>query len=213
MNKDLLVPLLTGFFGIVIAPLITQVVIPLARRWLGLEGQDTSPKLSPKRKPRRPKSVLLHAALGGVVGVLFGYLLIIPFLSSPCPPFSSTKVNITSPISNSDVPRLVTVQGTSCHIPNGKELLLLVVPEGVTAYYPQTGLVVISSDNWSASAYVGLDNPVDNGRGFLLIAALADQQGSAAIHKYFSQTQTDFRGLEPLPSGIQIMAQVRVVRR
>src|SRR5437016_1557054 len=81
----------------------------------------------------------------------------------------------------SAVQRLVTVQGASCHIPHGKELWLLVVPEGVTAYYPQAGPVVVSNDNWSASAYVGVDKPSDNGRGFLLIAALADQSGSAAI--------------------------------
>jgi len=213
MSKELLVPLITGLFGVVIAPLVIQVIIPLIRRRFGLDGQDTAAKTGPKRKSRRSKSSLWHAALGGVVGVLLGYFLIMPILFSPCPPFSSTKLSITSPTANSDVPRLVTVQGTSCHIPHGKELWLLVVPEGVTAYYPQTGPVVVSNDNWSASAYIGVDKPSDNGRGFLLIAALADQSGSAAIRGYFSQTQTDYRGLEPLPSGIEIMAQVRVVRR
>jgi len=214
MSKELLVPLITGLFGAVIAPIITQVVIPLIKTWAGLDGQGATVK---KRKgnigsdkPRRSRSSFWHAAIGGVVGILLGYLLM-PIIPPMCPPFSPTKVNITSPAVNSEVPRLITVQGTICHIPSERELWLLVVPEGVTAYYPQTGPVVISNDNWSASAYVGIDT--DNGKGFLVIAALTDQQGSAAMHRYFSQTQTSFTGLKSLPSGTQIKAQVRVVRR
>ena len=214
MNKEFMVALITGLFGAVIAPLITQVGIPLIRRLFGLNAKAQPSKGGPKRKPGRPKSLLLHTAAGGLGGILLGYFLILPFIASPCPPFASTKVNITSPRPDSSVPRLVTVQGTSCHIRNGEELWLLVVPEGVTAYYPQPSPVVISTDgNWSASAYIGLDKPVDVGRGFVLIAALADQQGSAAIRTYFSQARSDFKGLEPLPDGIRIMSQVRVVRR
>lgn len=193
MDTQVVVALITGLFGAVITPLMIQVAIPVI-------------------KERLP--VFLQAGIGGVVGVLLGYFLISPVFVSPCPPFSPTKVAITSPVSGASVPQLVTVQGTACHVPNERELWLLVVPEGVTAYYPQAGPIVISSDgNWSTSAYVGLDDPVDVGRGFVLIAALADQQGSAAMRGYFAQSGPEYKGLEPLPQGVQLMAQVRVVRR
>jgi len=206
MDTQIIVAITTGLFGAVITPLTAQVIIPALKK-----RRKDSPMES---KPERPLPTFLHAGVGGVIGVLLGYFLISPIFVSTCPPFAPTRVNITSPVSGTSVPRLVTVQGTACHIPNGRELWLLVVPEGVTVYYPQTGPVVISSDgNWSASAYVGLDDPIDIGRGFVLIAALADQQGSAAIRTYFAQSGPEFRGLEPLPQGVQLMAQVRVVRK
>lgn len=206
MDTQIIVAIITGLFGAVITPLTTQVAIPALKR-----PRKDRPMES---KPERSLPTFLHAGIGGVIGVLLGYFLISPISVSPCPPFAPTRVTITSPVSGTSVPRLVTVQGTACHIPNGKELWLLIVPEGVTGYYPQTGPVMISSDgNWSASAYVGMDDPVDIGRGFMLITALADQQGSATIRTYFAQSGPEFKGLEPLPQGVQLMIQVRVIRK
>jgi hypothetical protein len=166
-----------------------------------------------EKVPASP-NIYVQAVAGGVIGVLLGYFLIGQTLISPCPPFASTSVSISSPVAGSSIPQLITVQGSSCHIPKGDEVWLLVVPEGVTAYYPQMGPIVISDDGtWSASAYVGLDDPVDVGRGFMLIAATANQQGGAAIRTYFSQAGPDFRGLDPLPQGIRLMSQVRIVRK
>ena len=202
MDTQIIVTIISGLFGAVITPLTTQVVIPK------LKGQQS------KKRPEGSKLAFLQAGVGGVVGVVLGYLLISPLFVSPCPPFAPTKVTITSPVDGITVPQLVMVQGTACHIPQNRELWLLVVPEGVTSYYPQSGPVVISNDgNWSGSAYVGLDDPVDIGRGFILIAALADQQGNAAIRAYFAQSGPEFRGLEPLPQGVQLMNQVRVIRK
>ena len=206
MDTQIIVAIIAGLFGAVVTPLTTQVAIPALKR----RRKDRPIE----NKPERPLPTFLHAGIGGVVGVLLGYFLISRIFVPPCPPFAPTRVTITSPVSGTSVPRLVTVQGTACHIPNGRELWLLVVPEGVTGYYPQTGPIMISSDgNWSASAYVGLDAPIDIGRGFVLIAALADQQGSAAIRTYFAQSGPEFKGLEPLPEGIQLMTQVRVIRK
>jgi hypothetical protein len=88
------------------------------------------------------------------------------------------------------------------------------VPEGVTSYYPQAGPVVISDDGkWSTSAYIGLDNPSDVGKGFVLIASLANMEGSTAIRAYFTQSGPDFIGLDPLPQGIQLITQVQIVRK
>lgn len=208
MDTQIIVAIIAGLFGAVVGPLMAQVVIPALKERKFKKG---CPMVS---KPKRPSATLLQAGIGGVLGVLLGYFLINPIFVSPCPLFAPTRVNISSPTSDVKVPQLVTVQGTACHIPNGKELWLLIVPEGVTGYYPQTGPIEISGDgNWSASAYLGLNDPSDIGRSFVLIAALADQQGSNDMRTYFAQSGPEFTGLEPLPQGVQVITQVRVIRK
>lgn len=214
MNTQLLTAVITGIIGAVIAPLVTQVIVPLIRRWHKLNGEGGASASKPKRKRKGQTRKLLPVGIGGVVGIVLGYFLLSPIIVSTCPPFAPTKVNITSPAADSAVPRLVTVQGTSCHIPNGTDLWLPVVPEGETGYYPQTGPIVVADGSaWSVSAYIGSNDPVDIGRGFVLIAALSDKQGSTAIRTYFAQPGPEFKSLEPLPQGIQLMAQVRVNRK
>ena len=205
METSIIVTIISGLFGAVITPIVTQLIIPRFKK--GGNGDVA-------REPRRMPSVILSAALGGVVGVLVGFFLISSLFSAPCPIFSPTRVEITAPLNGSSVPRLVTVLGTACRIPKGQELWLMVVPDGTTSYYPQTSPVVVSRDgSWSASAYVGMDDPVDAGRGFVLVMALADKQGSIAIRAYFTQATAGFQGIEPLPQGVQLMTQVRVVRK
>jgi hypothetical protein len=205
MDTQIIVAIISGLFGAFITPFTAKVIIP---------------SIVKKRGGRRPRksttasNIYLQAVVGGVVGVLLGYFLIGQILVSPCPPFAQTSVSISSPAAGSSVSQLTTVEGSSCHLSEEDELWLLVVPEGVTAYYPQKSPIVLSDDgSWSASAYVGLDDPADIGRGFVLIAAIADQQGGAAIREYFSQSDADFQGLEPLPQGIRLMSQVRVIRK
>ncbi|MEW5939672.1 MAG: hypothetical protein AB1750_08430 [Chloroflexota bacterium] len=201
MDPQILSALITGVFGAIVTPLAAQALIPRLVKSRG----DAKPSST---------SLYLRSGIGGVVGVLVGYFLIGGWIKSPCPPFSPTSVTIASPVEGASSARLITVQGSACHLENDEELWLLVVPEGVTAYYPQMGPIVISSDGtWSASAYLGLDDPIDSGKGFMLIVAIADQQGAAAIRTYFSQAEGDYRGLEPLPQGIKLAAQVRVVRK
>lgn len=205
MDTQILVAIITGLFGGFITPLTTKVIIPAITR--KKEG-------GPAGTTTTPPGIYIQAIVGAAVGMLLGYFLIGRVLVSPCPPLGPTSVSISSPVAGSSIPRLVTVQGSACHLSKGEELWLLVVPEGVTAYYPQMGPIVISDDGtWTASVYAGLDDPVDVGRGFVLTAAIADQQGSAAIRTYFSQTGTDYKGLEPLPQGIRLMTQTRVIRK
>lgn len=143
-----------------------------------------------------------------------GYLGVSPLVVSPCPPFAASSVSIAFPTAGSQVPRVVMVQGRACHIHEGQALWLLVVPAGVGAYYPQNGPITVGDGGtWSGSAFVGLDGSVDVGREFVVVAALAGEQGEAAIRRYFSQSGPEYRGLEPLPQGVRLMAQVAVVRK
>jgi len=207
MDKEIWVTIISGIFGSVVAPLMPH----LAKRILGKKDDTDSSDDSDSKRLH----ISLQAGGGGIIGVLVGYFLISPIVLSPCPPFAPTRVDITSPVSGMSVPRLVTVQGTACHIPVDADPWVLVVPEGVTAFYPQAGPVVVTSDGqWSASAYIGLDDPIDVGRGFVIIAALTDHAGSTAIREYFAQDSTEgYVGLEPLPGGIRLVTQVQVVRK
>ena len=120
------------------------------------------------------------------------------------------RVTITSPAPESKVPLLTIVQGSADYIPPDTQLWLLVVPDGGTSFFPQPGPIVVSSDGkWSASAYIGLDKPGESGKGHVVYAALADQEGSTAIQNYF---KSRYKPLDPLPRGIQLMSQVHVVR-
>lgn len=149
------------------------------------------------------RSTLLNGGLAIVV--LIGSFLVTSFLNS-----QPTSVLITSPMDGSKVPILATVQGTAHNIPTGEELWILIVPNSATGYYPQSGPVVVTGNTWSSSARIGVAS--DKGLGFTLIAALADQKGGAAIRAYFQQSGQNFKGLDPLPGGIQLMSQVHVTR-
>jgi hypothetical protein len=155
-------------------------------------------------------AVVVIVILGGVIGGLVGYFLIVP-TALPCPFFAPTSVTITSPASGSKVPQSITVQGTACHIPNDAKLWVLVMPDNVTAYYPQPDPITVSSDGkWSTTAFIG-PTSANVVRGFVLYPALANREGNAAIYTYF-KTAPNYQPLNPLPEGIQLMSQVHVVR-
>jgi uncharacterized membrane protein YeaQ/YmgE (transglycosylase-associated protein family) len=202
---QIIVEVVMGLIGAVVTPVVAQLIKNRLQKY--------RPRPSHPINGISRFSIIILGVCGGLVGVVIG-LKISPIFNSPCNLFSPTQVDITSPISGSTVPRLVTVQGTACRIPKDKELWVLVVPDGVASYYPQTGPVVIASGNtWSTSAYLGVDNPTDAGKGFSLVAVLADRQGGAAIRTYFAQQGPNFIGLEPLPTGVQLKTEVRVIRK
>ncbi len=205
MDTSIIVAIITGIFGAVITPIMKKV-INQKRKGHGLDKpEDDQRKIIPK---------IIESVIGGFIGILLGYLFMRLIITSPCSLFAPTNIIITSPLSSSDVPRLVMIQGTACHIPEGSEILILVVPNGSTAYYPQPGPVIVSNDGyWSTSAYLGLDDPVDAGREFAIIAALADNKGLTSINHYFSQSGPEYKGIEQLPPEIQLITQVRVIRK
>ncbi len=212
MAPEVVAAIVTGIFGAVISPLVMKWVGGAAAK----RRKDARPVGAPPVPPRPQlfSSSMMLSIFGGLIGVFLGYFVIGRLLVSPCPPFSPTSVQINSPIEGAKIPRLITVQGSSCHVSKNDELWLFVVPEGVTAYYPQMGPILVSSDgNWSVSAYAGLEGETDIERGFVLIAAVADRQGSQVIRSYFSQSGPEYHGVEPLPLGVRLMHQVKVVRK
>lgn len=172
-----------------------------------LSATATSSSQSPPAHPATIRGVKRSTLLNGglAIVVLIGSFLVTSFLNS-----QPTSVLITSPTDGSKVSILATVQGTAHNVPTGEELWILIVPNNVTGYYPQSGPVVVTGNTWSSSARVGL--PSDKGLGFTLIAALADQKGGAVIRAYFQQSGKNFKGLDPLPEGILLMSQVHVTR-
>jgi hypothetical protein len=199
MDSQVIIAIITGVFGAIVTPTMSQFIPRLFR---GPRIMDSKPH------------IVLPAVIGGLVGVLLGFFLISPIFNTPCSITSPTSVTIVSPPSGISVPRLVTVQGTSCHLSNDKELWLMVVPDGVTSYYPQPGPITVAANgNWSATAYLGLESSVDVGKGFVVIAAQVDAQAVPFVRTYFTQPGPEIKGLEPLPQGVQLMSQIKFVRK
>jgi len=128
---------------------------------------------------------------------------------------TTPSVRITSPTNGSTVDQITLVRGTVSNILNGEELWVIVVPGGVSAYYPQQGPVVITGNEWSASAAVGDTSSHNHGLGFTLIIALADQNGSAVIRAYLDQVNKTglYPGIPSLPDGVFPKDQVHVIRK
>ncbi len=200
MDAQILVALIGGLFGAIIAPLVAQIVIPILRaRW-------TSVRRSRRSRKHEPALQSKLIALGGLSGLLLGYVIV----GTPCPPFAPPSAEITSPVDGETVPILTIMEGTSCHIPKEKELWSVVVPSGVTGLHPQEGPIAIPADDlWSTSVYVGLDQPEDVGRGFTLMVVLVDREGSRVFRNALDQGEP----LESLPKGARLLTQVTVVRR
>jgi hypothetical protein len=133
------------------------------------------------------------------------------------------SVMITSPKNNATVGSFITVHGTASNIPAGKELWLFVTEEGVSGYFPQLvgdaanprPITIFSGGAWSIGVHIGQENdPAAVGKTFTLIPALIDQNDSSAhqaIKAFFQQTG-EYHPIDPLPSGIQLLSQVQVVR-
>lgn len=197
-----------SLIGAVIGPLVARLVAQLRRPSDG--GNNTVPA---RRKPRGFwRYLVVPAVIGAIVLGVLGYVSVKPTPPFPCPWLASPNALIISPADRSVVPQLTIVQGTACHIPQDRELWLLVAAAGVPGYYPQNGPIIVSSDRkWSASAQLGQAGSVDVGRGFVLYTALADQGGRAAILSYFASAP-NFTPLNPLPAGIQLLDQIAIVR-
>jgi riboflavin transporter FmnP len=79
MDTQIKVAIISGIFSAVVAPLMTEVVIPLLRRWLGLERREEVPR----SRASLIRSILYSTVLGGIIGVILGYFLIAPLFFSP----------------------------------------------------------------------------------------------------------------------------------
>lgn len=129
--------------------------------------------------------------------------------ATPTPP----KVEITFPTEGSKVGISIIAQGTASNIPQGENLWLLVNVSGINGYYPQDGPITVLSDGtWNASVAIG--GPNDAGRPFVLLAALADQEGEATLEQYIKLGHAShlFPAI-PLPKGVQVISLVHVVRQ
>lgn len=206
---DILKIALLAVLGGLIVSGITQLFRLLF--WLVTRGRHM-----PDAKPRRISlaGVLPSALLGVVIFGLAAYALIMPNpILGECPPLASPNASITSPSDGAAVGQMINVHGIACHLPEGKGLWLIVAAEGVAGYFPQTGPITVSTNDneWTVSAQLGGLNTPDTGRTFVLYTALADQQGTVAIQGYFASAP-DFKPLNPLPVGIQLLNQIQVVR-
>jgi hypothetical protein len=163
------------------------------------------------KKPAQSLLILLTPAF--VVGVVFavGYYF---YSQQPCvlltrmPSFA-----ITSPPDGSTQPRSVSLDGTACSVSTGDELWLMVVPDGMTAYFPQQLVSVENDHHWTTSATIGREGHSDDGKGFKIVAVYVEPAARHFITEYFEQTvRGNYIGIEPV-SGIHEIANVHVIRQ
>ncbi len=191
MDSSVWVSIITALAGICLGPLVEMLVA----RW--------------QKRPLRGLLLAVYAAVGGLIGVVAGLLI----MSSSCPPGAPTSVTITSPAEGSVVGQATVVEGESCHVPARGGLWLLVLPEGTTAYYPFSPTLSRRSGHWSVSAYLG--QPEEAGRAFTLLAAVTSPPADQAFDEYLARAaaEGDFPGIQPLPEGAVVYHQIDVIRR
>lgn len=159
----------------------------------------------------------------GVIVIIIAVVLIVPALVNQKGNRTTTststfpKVVITSPTQGTKLGEFITVRGTAANIPAGKELWLFVQEDGVEGYYPQnmTPIMVFGDRTWSVGIHIGQpSDPIATGKTFQLFPALIDHNDSEAhsvIQTFFNQTGA-YNPIFPLPSGIELLNPVQVVR-
>lgn len=122
---------------------------------------------------------------------------------------------ITFPTPESKVGSFIIVRGTASNVPAGKELWLFVTEEGVVGYYPQNTkpITIFSDGSWNVGVHIGQEyDPKAVGKPFTLFPALIDQNDSEAHNAIKAYFQNGYNPIDPLPSGIQLLSPVQVVR-
>jgi len=181
----------------------------------GILGAILAAWISSGRRVSVP-AVAIWAGIGGVLGAFVGYFLVTFLFLSPCAPLAPTSITITTPVEGGNASQSTIVRGTACHIPPNKKLWLFVTQGGVTLYYPQPGgpIQVSSDGKWNRAAFLGQPGSIDVGKEFVVYATLVDGEGEVPIQHFFDvgQRSGKFIPLDPLPEGIDIVSQVRVIR-
>ena len=112
------------------------------------------------------------------VGLVLIFVIIIPFVIN-----TETTVTIVSPGSNARVSSHQTINGTIGNNRNDQSIWLLVYPQNVKAYYPQTPPPNPPlNGTWSGTADIGMEN--DTGSYFTIYAVLADDSANKMIRDY-----------------------------
>ena len=123
-------------------------------------------------------------------------------------------VRILQPCNKDSVPYETEVSG--CFEGNlaGRNLWVIVHPEGSDLYYPQKPAKV-QDKSWLVMARFGKkDTPEEGGKAFYISVYLASSQADQTLRDYVNEAENTGNWLGmPLPSGLTQLDQVRVTRQ
>lgn len=126
-----------------------------------------------------------------------------------------TNVYIKAPDARDTVEAHTLVRGTCAHVPDGKQVWVIVKPHGEEAYYPQPEVILIDledeHDQWSTPTLIGAP---DDGGVYDILAVLADAEAGDVLRANMTDPESDTLGpaLDRLPEGVTIYEQITVVR-
>lgn len=148
---------------------------------------------------------------GSVVLILLAFAGLLSVIGQ-----QETNVYVTAPEAGDTVEAHTLVRGTCAHVPDTKQVWVVVKPRGVEHYFPQPEVIVIAmqdeDDVWSTRALIG---PPDAGStAYEILAVLADANASAMLRAAMTDPGTDTLGpaLDRLPEGVTIYERIAVVR-
>lgn len=177
------------------------------------EAGHEPPSLRTFRLAPIGKGALVGAAIGIVLGFPGGLLVARWTSTTTTTPIVSTTtlrptVSIVSPRPGESVPAVMTVRGTSEHVPAGHKIWILVASPDSDRVYPQTGPASVQPEGGWTSSNVRFGG----GQEFDIVAILANPEAVRAFEDYLQKAQDmdDFSGLPMLPSGAVELARVRV---
>jgi hypothetical protein len=114
-----------------------------------------------------------------------------------------------------NVPRVYTVAGHIDHVPNNRELWVIVqVAEKANGYYPQGPAELNDDGTWSCVVGFGSRSPNEADNRYRIYAALADPAEEAELRDWiFDELPTATTGMEHYPGdGLDHVSSVDVVR-
>lgn len=124
---------------------------------------------------------------------------------------AQTTATITFPSANDIVDQSLFVKGASRNLPSDSHLWLVIYPQTVARYYPQSFPVDIQvNGNWSGLAGVGGDNG-DSGKIFDILVVGLDNDADLQMKNLLAQK--DWSGLVTLPKKAAIYDRVSVMRK
>jgi hypothetical protein len=122
-------------------------------------------------------------------------------------------VRIARPEDGAEIDLETSIEGTYEGIPDDHEIWVVIQPEAVDRFYPESNPAERANGRWISPANVG--GPGDAGKQFTIYATLVDLEAQEKFRTYIDEALAGagFTGLLTRPVGAEIMDEVVVTRR
>lgn len=157
-----------------------------------------------------PVSLLVAGTLVLLAGAIAS-LFVLRYLSARQPP----TARILQPHDKDSVPYETVVSGRYEGNLAGRNLWVIVRPQGSDRYYPQQSAEIRGDNTWFVMARFGKDTPEESGKVFDISVYLASSQADQKLRKYVNEADKtgNWPGMPSLADGLTLLDRVTVIRR